>query len=45
MLTKILVLALVVSVFAAPDWSKLSDLFTEMVNERAFPGGSVIVAN
>jgi hypothetical protein len=45
MLTKIFVLALVVSAFAAPDWSNLDDLFTEMVNERAFPGGSIVVAN
>jgi hypothetical protein len=45
MLTKILILVLAVTAFAAPDWTKLNDLFREMINERAFPGGSVIVAN
>lgn len=45
MLTKILILVLVVSAFAAPDFTKLNDLFRELINERAIPGGSVIIAN
>jgi CubicO group peptidase (beta-lactamase class C family) len=45
MLTNLLILMLAVSALGASDWTKLNDLFREMINERAIPGGSVIVAN
>lgn len=45
MLTKLLIFLLVVSAFSAPDWTKLNDLFKELINERAIPGGIVTVAN
>lgn len=45
MLTKLVVVLLLASAFGAPDWTKLNDIFKEMINERAFPGGSFIVAN
>jgi CubicO group peptidase (beta-lactamase class C family) len=45
MLTKLLILLLVASVLSAPDFTKVNDIFREMINERAIPGGSIIVAN
>lgn len=45
MLTKLLVFLLVVSALGAPDWTKVNDLFKELINERAIPGGIVTVAN
>lgn len=32
MLTKVVLLLLIISVFSAPDWTKLNDLFRLMIN-------------
>lgn len=45
MLTKTIILILIVSSMAAPDWTRLNDLINEAIIERAFPGATVIVAN
>lgn len=45
MLTKFVFALLVLSVCAAPDWTKVNDLFRDAINERVFPGASLTVAN
>ena len=46
MLARIFVIVLLaLSVFCAPDWTKVNDLFEEAIRDRVFPGGSVTVAN
>lgn len=45
MLVQCLVALLAVGSLAAPDWTKVNDLFQEAIQNRIFPGGSVTVAN
>ncbi|MCB0369531.1 MAG: beta-lactamase family protein, partial [Bdellovibrionales bacterium] len=46
MLAKVVLIVLIVgTVLADPDWTKVNDLFDEAIRDRIFPGGSVTVAN
>lgn len=45
MLTRLCLLLLVACSLSAQDFTKLNDLMRDLINQRAFPGGSVIIAN
>lgn len=45
MLTYLYLFLLIASSFSAQDFTKLNDLMRDLINQRAFPGGSVIIAN
>lgn len=45
MLTHLCLLLLIACSLSAQDFTKLNDLMRDLINQRAFPGGSVIIAN
>jgi hypothetical protein len=45
MINKSLFVFFIVCITAAPDWTKVNDLFQQSIKDRIFPGAVLVVAN